>query len=72
MCIECPELVTFLRKQFKEKQLTVRTTQPVTINYAAGKILFDKQEFEFFMPGQIAQQLVLNNGIENQIRKGIM
>ncbi len=73
LCIECPELVKFLR-EYLESDLhreikTIIAPEKMAIDFAAGKISFASREFQFPALGKVPQSLVVAGGIEKLVAR---
>jgi homoaconitate hydratase len=73
VCIECPELVSKLKRQLdKEVESGVLTLIPgeaLDIDFARGTVRFRDDLFRFRPLGSVPQALVVAGGIENLVRK---
>jgi homoaconitate hydratase len=73
VCIECPQLVVFLKEEFggeiDQGALTVISEEPLTVDFSRGTVSFREETFQFPPLGSVPQGLVVAGGSENLIRK---
>jgi homoaconitate hydratase len=74
-CIECPELVTFLRERVADRiaagDKTILPGEEIEIDFASGTIRYGGTAFRFPPLGAVPQALVVAGGVENQVRRQI-
>ncbi len=73
VCIECPELVAFLKELFRtevdEGTLTITSEEPLEVDFSRGTVAFQGETFRFPPLGSVPQGLVVAGGSENLIRE---
>jgi homoaconitate hydratase len=71
VCIECPELVAFLREQLADeisrKEKTIISPDSIEIDFATSTVLYGGEKFAFPALGSVPQSLVIAGGIENLV-----
>ncbi|MFO7841068.1 MAG: homoaconitase [Fidelibacterota bacterium] len=67
--IECSELIADLKRRFQDKTLTVNTKQKTEVDFQKAEIRFDGEKYAFAPLGRAAQQLVVEGGLLNRIKK---
>lgn len=69
LSIEVPKLVTYLKEKFGTKDLTKPTGLRATIDFVNSKIVLDdKTSFAFLPLGKVAQELILQGGLEQWVQ----
>jgi homoaconitate hydratase len=73
VCIECPELVTRLKEEFRADveggALTLIPGDPLDVDFSRGTLNFRGDVFRFPPLGSVPQGLVIAGGSENLIRR---
>ncbi len=69
LAIEAPELVRDLKKRFGTDKLSVRTGLEAKIDFAAARLEIGEKTYEISPVGSAAQELVMDGGLENWVRK---
>ena len=73
IAIECAPLVSFLQSPLSGETGAANTARrletPLKIDFRRGAIAYGELHFAFQVPGPVAQQLIVDDGIENQIAK---
>ena len=69
LCLEVPELVDDLKEEFGTNTLTVYTKIKAKIDFKASKIITDKKEYKISPVGVAAQELIVDGGLENWVKK---
>jgi homoaconitate hydratase len=70
LCVELPELTRHLGQRFSETQeRTLIPGDQLTIDFAAGRVTLGDKTFQFAPLGEVPQGLVVDGGVENQVRK---
>ena len=73
LCVENAQLSDWLRAHYGDRRLagerTIVAEQPLRVDFALGKMTLGEQTFTFAPLSQVAQKLVLDGGIENQVKK---
>jgi len=71
LCIECPDLVAYLRQQFSDailrKKRTIISGDGIDIDFATSILLYAGEKFTFLPLGSVPQSLVVAGGIENLV-----
>ncbi len=71
LVIECPELVNYLKSKFGEDHLTVKTKLPITVNFLDSTIKTIDRLFTISPIGPAAQELIVEDGLENWVKNRI-
>ena len=71
LLIECPELVNDLKKKFGKEKLTVKTNINAKVDFANSSITFNKKTYTFDPVGKAAQELIVDGGLEEWVKKNI-
>ena len=71
LIIECSDLVNDLKENFGKEKLTVQTNKKVKIDFAKSLISFDGKEYSIDPVGEAAQELIIDGGLENWVKKNI-
>ncbi len=75
ICIDCPDLVLLLKKQFKQAidagELTIIPGDELEIDFSRGTVTFGEHVLRFRPLGSVPQSLVVAGGIENLIRERV-
>ncbi len=71
LLFECPELIDDLVSQFGKDFTTKVLKGSIEIKLADNKILFNNTSYNFNMPGPIAQELILKDGLENWVKANL-
>lgn len=71
LIIECPGLVNDLKNEFGSKKLTVKTSYIAEINFQNSKILVNDKIYTFDPVGVAAQELIVNGGLEEWVKKNL-
>jgi homoaconitate hydratase len=69
LVIEAPDLVNVLKRQIGVEKLTVRTGIKVDIDFKDSKIKTPGKEYDFNSVGTAAQELIVEGGLENWVKK---
>jgi homoaconitate hydratase len=69
LLLEIPELIDELRERFHPLELTMRTYLKITVDFAEGIAEADGKKYEIPVFGNAAQELIIEDGMENWIRK---
>jgi len=71
--LECPELVDDLAAELKAQvaagELTIRTPEDATVDFASGRIRYGGKDYGFAPLGQVPQSLVAAGGSEALIKQ---
>ncbi|MBI9069966.1 MAG: homoaconitase [Melioribacteraceae bacterium] len=71
LCIEVPELVNDLKTKFGTNELTVYTKTKAVINFEKSVIKVDGTEYKIGPVGAAAQELIVDGGLENWVKKNL-
>lgn len=70
--IEAPELVKDLKKKFKaeinKEKLTIKTGMQIEVNFKKSQLITDKKIYDIDPVGVAAQELVIEEGLENWVK----
>jgi homoaconitate hydratase len=69
LIIEAPILVQDLKKEYGAQQLTVKKGDKLTVNFKKSSVQFKDRVYNIGPVGMAAQELVLDGGLENWIKK---
>ncbi len=69
LCVELPELIEELRRRFADRgERTQLPGDELMVDFAAGRVTLGEQPFAFAPLGEVPQRLVIDGGVENQVR----
>ncbi len=71
LLLECPELVDDLKNKFGKEKLTVKTESNAKIDFTNSSIIFNKKTYSFSSVGKAAQELIVDGGLEEWVKKNI-
>lgn len=71
LLLECPELINDLVSDYGKDFHTKVLPGKITLNIADSEIEFNNKFYDFDMPGPIAQELILKDGLENWVRDNL-
>lgn len=71
LIIECPQLINDLKKKFGTEKLTVATKSKANIDFINSMIHFNNQKYVIDPIGEAAQELIVDGGLEEWVRKNI-
>jgi len=69
LVIEAPDLVNDLKKEYGSQKLTVRPEIEVIIDFKDSRIKTSLKEYKFSPVGTSAQELIVDGGLENWVKK---
>jgi homoaconitate hydratase len=69
LAIEVPELVNDLKNKFGATELTVRPGIEVIVNFKESKLKTPDKEYVLKPVGTAAQELIVEGGLENWVKK---
>lgn len=69
LVIEAPELINDLKKQFGADKLTVKTDVHAEINFKDSILKANDKEYHISPVGTAAQQIIVDGGLENWVKK---
>jgi homoaconitate hydratase len=69
LTIEAPNLVNDFKNKYGTKNLTVRTEIEVMIDFRESKLKTPKREYDISPVGKAAQDLIVEGGLENWVKK---
>jgi len=67
LCIEIPKLLEYLKKKFNQIDLTIQTNIESILDFENSILSFDSVNFSFSPIGEIAQELIVEGGLEKLI-----
>jgi len=71
LLLEIPKLVDTLRENLKSSQLTTRTALKINVDFLTSTALVDNHKYPIPTIGIAAQELIVENGMENWVRNRI-
>ena len=71
LLIEIPQLVEDLRRKLNPQELTVRTAIVININFTNSTATVEGKKYDIPVIGNAAQELIIEGGMENWVRKRI-
>jgi homoaconitate hydratase len=71
LVIECPELVNDFKIEFGSNKLTVKTAYIAEIDFRSSKILVNDKIYSIDPVGIAAQELIVNGGLEEWVKKNL-
>ena len=71
LLLECPSLIDELNSSKENQSLTQVLAGNIKITLLDNKIFFNNNSYDFKMPGPIAQELILKDGLENWVKENI-
>jgi homoaconitate hydratase len=71
LVIECPELTNDLKKRLGVEKLTIQTNKKVRVDFKNSSITFDGKDYSIDPVGEAAQELIIDGGLENWVRKNL-
>jgi len=71
LVIEAPMLVEDLKTKYGTDKLTVKTGIIATIDFRASKLITEEKEYSLSPIGAAAQELIIDEGLENWVRKNL-
>jgi hypothetical protein len=71
LCIEIPKLVEYLKNKFSNSELTIQTNSICELDFENSALSFDNKVFKFSPVGEIAQELIVEGGLEKIIQRKI-
>jgi homoaconitate hydratase len=73
LCIECPQLVRNLKKEFAaqvaEKQRTIIPGDDIEIDFVSCTLRYRDQNYTFAAMGPVPQSLVVAGGVQNLVAR---
>jgi homoaconitate hydratase len=69
--VECPELIRDLHNSQGSDFLTKPLDTPISVAMKSSTISFDEKDYSFNALGPIAQELIIEDGLENWVKKSI-
>lgn len=67
LLIECPDLINDLKKKFGAEKLTVKTGNPITVDFIHSELLYMHKKYTFDPVGEVAQELIVCGGLEGWV-----
>ncbi len=71
LCISIPELVDDLKNKLGTNKLTVYTNKKAKIDFKSSTVTFDSKEYKMNPLGVAAQELIVDGGLENWVKKNL-
>jgi homoaconitate hydratase len=71
LIIECPQLVNDLKKKHGTEKLTVATGSKAVIDFVNSFIHFNNQKYAIDPVGEAAQELIVDGGLEEWVKKNL-
>ena len=71
LCIESPELVDEFKSRYGKSNLTEYTGLKAKIDFKYSKIVLPEREYSFSPVGAAAQELIVDGGLENWVKKNL-
>ncbi len=71
LLIEIPKLVTMLKKKLNTPKLTIRPGFSIDIDFVTSTTIVDNKKYNIPVVGIAAQELIVENGMENWVRNRI-
>lgn len=71
LTIECPQLVVDLKKKYGTDKLTIAIQGKALIDFVNSIIQFDNQKYVIDPVGEAAQELIVDGGLEEWVRKNL-
>jgi len=73
VCVECPELVAYLRKMFATAidrgARSIFSDETLSVDFTTGKVSVENRVFRFPVLSEVPQSLVAAGGLENAVRR---
>jgi homoaconitate hydratase len=71
LVIQCADLINDLKEKYGNEKLTVQTNLKVKIDFENSSITFDGKEYSIDPVGEAAQELIIDGGLENWVKKNL-
>jgi homoaconitate hydratase len=71
LVIECAELANDLKAEYGTEKLTVATNKKVKVDFQNSLITFNGKDYAIDPVGEAAQELIIEGGLENWVRKNL-
>jgi homoaconitate hydratase len=71
LVIDCPELANDLKQKLGTEKPTIKSENKIKIDFENSAITFDGKEFSIDPVGEAAQELIIEDGLENWVRNEI-
>lgn len=71
LTIECPQLVVDLKKKYGTDKLTIAIHGKAVIDFVNSIIQFDNQRYVIDPVGEAAQELIVDGGLEEWVKKNL-
>ena len=71
LLIECPQLVNDLKAKYGKDKLTVKTGINVKIDFEKSSLTFDGKSYSIDPVGEAAQELIVDGGLEEWVKKNL-
>ena len=71
LVIQCSDFVNDLKEKYGKEKLTVQTNKKVKIDFENSSITFDGKEYSIDPVGEAAQELIIDGGLEEWVKKNL-
>lgn len=71
LLIECPQLVNDLKSKYGKDKLTVKSGSNVKIDFENSVLTFDNKAYPIDPVGEAAQELIVDGGLEEWVKKNL-
>ncbi|MGD8307776.1 MAG: aconitase family protein, partial [Ignavibacteria bacterium] len=71
LVIECSDLANDLKAEYGKDKLTVQTNKKVKIDFQNSTLKFNNKEYSIDPVGEAAQELIIDCGLENWVKKNL-
>jgi homoaconitate hydratase len=71
LVIDCPDLVNDLKEKLGAKKPTIKTENKIKIDFKNSAVSYDGTEYSIDPVGEAAQELIIEGGLENWVRKNL-
>jgi homoaconitate hydratase len=71
LVIQCADLIRDLKETYGTKSLTIQTNKKIKIDFENSSITFNSKEYSIDPVGEAAQELIVDGGLENWVKKNL-
>jgi homoaconitate hydratase len=71
LLIECPQLVNDLKTKYGKDKLTIKTELKVKIDFENSSLIFENKAYSIDPVGEAAQELIVDGGLEEWVKKNL-
>ena len=71
LVIQCSDFVNDLKEKYGKEKFTVQTNKKVKIDFENSSITFDGKEYSIDPVGEAAQELIIDGGLEEWVKKNL-